>query len=851
MTASAYSVSGFRPLLEECGYSGPRLAANFLVGDERYPLVAFAGKPWDFDSACIAVVEATGEPEEAARGCRQLGTPIVWVRHEDTVEWWTQYTAGPALFGSRPLSRFPALVRQHKTDLSPASVYRAKVLGRLPGAKQLDFVDVGLMPLLRAEAGEKLGGLVEEMTRTTLEGLGTNDPSKQMLRNVFTCVFRLLAGKILKDKNVSHFGRIDLQDAATVLSAVAKHYNATRPDTSLSRKWQTALKRPSELISAYGDVRVVSPESLAYVYEHTLVSKELRKKLGIHATPPYLVDYIVWRLYDWVREIPPEDRHVFEPACGHAPFLLVAMRMLRLEMQGQTDRSIHSYLKAHIHGVDVDNFALEIARLSLTLADIPNPNGWDLNSGDMYASNVLAEEASRCRVMLSNPPYEKFSRTDQLAYAKTGVELGANTKACEMLRRTVPHMAAEACFGVVVPQGLLHSKEGTEVRRTILSHFELSEIDVFGDKLFEKSDHEVAVLIGRRTSAKKTRGRLWFRRVRNPDLEAFGERYAFSSEDLVNASRFAAGESTDLRVPELDALWLYLSGHPLLAHNASLGQGLAFRGKDLPKTAWTIHAPACRGDQLGFANLSPDLNVFDVPPKVGLNLSRSVLLHVRAGLPTKAPQVLLNYACVSREAWRLKAFLDERGYALTSRFIAVRPTEPEVTALYLWAILNSPLANAFASCHLGKRDILVGTMRRMPMPHWSASHAAHIEQAAMRYRALAASPGQLFDAAATPEGIKQALLEMDVAVLAAYDLPARLERQLLDFFNGVDRKGVGCRFNQYFPSDFQSIVPLHKYISSTYRESTIDQVAERMKPGESSHVLASLRFAAEAFEEEA
>lgn len=850
MTASAHSISALRPLLEECGYSGTRLAPNFEIGDNRYPLVAFASKPWDFDSACIAVVETTGEPEKAARACWQLGTPIVWVQHERTVDWWTQHSTGPALFDSRPFNRFPALVRQHKTDLSPASVYRAKVLGRLPGAKQLDFVDVGLMPLLRAETGEKLGGLVEEMTRATLKGLGTDDPSKEILRDVFTHVFRLLAGKILKDKDVKDFATIDLLDTATVLSVVAKHYNAAEAGARLSRRWKAALRRSSELLSEYGNVRIVSPESLAYVYEHTLVSKELRKKLGIHATPPYLVDYMVWQLYNWVCEIAPEDRHVFEPACGHAPFLLAAMRMLRLEMQGETDRKIHSYLKNHIHGIDVDGFALEIARLSLTLADIPNPNGWDLKSGDMYASNVLGEEASRCRIMLSNPPYEKFSQTERATYAKMGAELGANTKACEMLRRTIPHMAADACFGVVVPQGLLHSKEGTEIRRTVLSHFELSEIDVFGDKLFEKSDHEVAVLMGRRKSAKKSSGRSWFRRVRNSDLEGFRNRFAFSSEELANVSRFMTNESADLRVPELDVVWSHLSEYPLLTHIATLGQGLAFQGKHLPRGACTIHDPPCKGDQLGFANISPDLNVFDVPPKVGMNLSRPVLLHVRAGMPPKKPQVLLNYACVSREAWRLKAFLDERGYALTSRFIAVRPTKPEVTALYLWAILNSPLANAFASCHLGKRDVLVGTMRKMPIPRWSATGAAHIEQAAMRYRALTASPGQLFNTAATPEGIKQALLEMDAAVLAAYDLPARIERQLLDFFGGVERKGVGCPFNGYFPSYFKSIVPLHKYISSAYRESTIDEVAKRMKPGESESVLQSLRSAAEAFGEE-
>jgi hypothetical protein len=238
------------------------------------------------------------------------------------------------------------------------------------------------------------------------------------------------------------------------------------------------------------------------------------------------------------------------------------------------------------------------------------------------------------------------------------------------------------------------------------------------------------------------------------------------------------------------------------------------------------------------------------PKEVAINVSPSVVDRAVAGLPTKKPQVILNYGRVSRTAWRLKAILDEEGHAITSRFIALRPTKPEVSVLYLWAILNSPVANAYAFCHSAKRDVLVGTMRRMPVPRWSSTHTAHIEQAAMRYCTLVRSPGQLFHATATPEGIRQALLEMDAAVLEAYHLPIRLERQLLDFFSGAERKGVGCPFHRYFPAGFKSIVPLHKYISSAYQRSTVDQVAGRIKPGESEHVLAALRSAAEAFGEE-
>jgi len=138
----------------------------------------------------------------------------------------------------------------------------------------------------------------------------------------------------------------------------------------------------------------------------------------------------------------------------------------------------------------------------------------------------------------------------------------------------------------------------------------------------------------------------------------------------------------------------------------------------------------------------------------------------------------------------------------------------------------------------------VGTMRKMPVPRWSPDNATRIEQAALRYRALANSPGSLYRAEATPEGVRQALLEMDAAVLQAYNLPPRLERQLLDFFAGVERKGVGCEFTGYYPPGFTSFFPLHYVISDSFKRAAADVTCDRFKPGESEYVRKVLATAA-------
>lgn len=804
------------------------------------PLAGFADTVHDVRSICIAVIDAPSDVTQAVIATKPLGSPVVLACHAGRLQWWKQTTNAPVLveppIDGANLQRF---FLDHNTDLSPKNIYEGKTLRRLPGQTQLSFVDAGLMPFVERADGEGVGRLLEAAFRSIESELGRKLQKSLDIQNAIKATFWLLAAKTLRDKSVDGFKTLALTDVDDVFACVGRHYGVPDGVPPPGKAWHSATNRAATTIDAFGSLRNLSTESLAHVYENAMVTAEVRKANGTHSTPGALVDYMVWQLWPWIEQLSPDRRHVFEPACGHAAFLVSALRVLRQWSDITDGAARHSYLKKHLHGVEYDPFALEVARLSLTLADIPFGNTWDLRQADMFQGTLLEDGASKCGVLLANPPYEKFTSSARATYARDAVQLVGHTKACEMLRRTIPHMSPGACFGVVVPLSLLHNREATELRKTILSDFELSEIAVFEDKLFAKGDHEAAILMGRRKTGGAKAASFWFRRVTNREMPGFRERFAFSSEQQVDVARFLTIEAADLRVPELGAVWTYLGASPRLESLASVGKGLDHRGRDLPPGEWTIHDPPQKGDQVGFANVSADLSIFRLPVKVGVSLTPSVLLSVRSGMPPGKPQVLLNYAPVSRNAWRLKATLDRKGLALTSRFIAVRPTA-DASALYLWALLNSPVANAFAFCQLGKRDILVGTMRQMPVPTWSPHYAHRIEQAAMRYRDLAAALGPLYNAAATPDAIKQALLEMDAAVLQAYDLPPRLERQLLDLFTDVERKGVGCAFTGYYPAGFSAYLPLHLVISDRFQRAAADVTVDRVKPGESPHIQAAL-----------
>lgn len=865
---SAQSAASLKPLLEECGYVGARLETKYRLGDAVIPLVGFASSERDMDSACIAVVDGGTNPEEAVRSCYELAAPVVWVRHNGSVDWWIQKKDKPKRFDSKPVDQFAAFVRRYKDKLDPISIYQGRTLARINPAKQLDFVDAGLLPLRREEAGKKLHDTVESMLDATLKAMNRSNPGRDALRDLFTSVFRMLAGKILKDKGIGDFPSIDLSKPKAVLQAIAAHYDTTNTTPAEPASGYDVLKDAAALLASAGSFTVVSPESLAYVYEQTLVTKELRKKLGIHATPPWLVDYMVWQLYDWVREIPIEDRHVFEPACGHAPFLLSMMRLLRMEMHGKTDKAVHAYLKDHIHGVEIDDFAREIARLSLTLADIPNPNGWDLQSGDMFASDVLVREATRCRILLSNPPYEKFDDDDR-ARCEAGGYPALHKKAVELLHRTLDHLAMGAAFAVIVPQAVVNGPEAESLRKKLLARYELAEVCRFPGKVFEFAEMETAVIIGRRVADGSVRPqhRVRQRIAGEREIAAFRNQYATGVDEKPLQARFAATDGHALSVPQLDEVWEVLERCPRLRDVAKVGRGIEYKSEE-DRAGVPVEVDNPRpGYPAGFAGKNRKHPIFAPLPECGLATRDDLIANPRQGLPTGQPTILVRRTRASRNPWRIKAFLDVAGKPAKNNFLIVRGERADVPPLFLWALLNSPIANAFMARDTMQRDNADGDLADVPMPPISREGVTAVVTSAKRYQELALSQhnaaaaraarrrkaAPLFDAEATElptsneDDVRQALLDLDAAVLRQYGLPVRLERQLLDFFRKYVRPDVGCTFGDYYPARFRSLVPLHKFISSGYRGSTVDQVEARFKPDDSSAGTAALRAATEAF----
>jgi hypothetical protein len=120
-----------------------------------------------------------------------------------------------------------------------------------------------------------------------------------------------LAGKIMYDRGHTGFRTIrETPQADVLLAKVEQHYRDTRPVINEPEVQKLVVTRMWESIGFEN----LSVEILAYVWEKTLVSEEIRERLSIHATPPNVARYIVNRLR--IDSISEPDRRVVEPCCG-------------------------------------------------------------------------------------------------------------------------------------------------------------------------------------------------------------------------------------------------------------------------------------------------------------------------------------------------------------------------------------------------------------------------------------------------------------------------------------------------------------------------------------------------------
>jgi hypothetical protein len=802
------ALGAIRRAMTKAGYREEAIVSNYGFSDvlgatpttRCVDLVAFSHTPASYRSAAMAAEETRGrDPAVIVAGYRALGAPLFFSIENDTVTAWQVRIQGPPrLIARSHVDELPALFAAHRDDWGPLAIHRAKSIGQFNRAYQLDFVDRGLLPAIEGEIQLKLERLLDDIFAETLrrrpDPMGGVDD-----RSMFRTIFRLLAAKVLNDRGHELASEWRSDDIDSVLDAISTYYRLPRFPQERAPAHRAIFAVAWEHLRNAISFRNISSDDLAFVYENTLVTPETRRYFGTHSTPRQLAEYIVGHLELWQHD--PSELRVYEPFAGAALFLVAALRQLRDLLPSDWSDSIrHVFLTERIAGDEVDAFACEVAKLSLILADYPNANGWEIGELDPFADHALARRLSAANVVLCNPPFSAFSEEERAKYP-------------EMFARSVTksgaalNIALDACpvgLGFILPRAFIDERQFQAERRRVEALYREIELVSLPEHTFKTSGIEASALI-----------------AHSPRSGVGGSRLTSLTSTVVPArhrdeflrfgapirSRTATRAKEDaptgqLWIRDLDALWRYLSDYPIFGSIAKIHRGIEWKGGQTTATSDEKR----EGYRAGLRN-GAAVHPFWLGHPVWLDVRAERLLYRAIDLPWERPKVIANAFRLTRGPWRLAAATDSLGLVCSQQLFGCWFASEQQTELQAWAaVLNGPVANAFVTVDSPAKGIRISTMRALPIPP-----APPIEAASLiaDYQALFLSHSFHLD----PEPARKAselLNYIDALVLRAYDLPPRLERELLEFFRDARRPTLHP-WHHWFPADFNPAIPLDEW----------------------------------------
>jgi hypothetical protein len=773
----------------EIGYQEELLHSGYQFADFLSPscpvreiqLAGFAQQPPSYRTASFGVLVAPGAHERIA-DFMALGAPHVFVINpgaERVDRWIFQVSKSPKRVEQISADTLHTTIRAHHDDWGPGSVLRAKSIGAHAAPVQLDFADYGLLPALEREAYQKLAQLFERALTITSEAyrqrhqkeLGTEDH-----RSLFRLIFRLVAAKLLTDRRYP--GNWADPDVHVVIQNVNEFYFKTS-------KPEQILPGIAVQQAAWDEIRTgfhlqnVSLEALAYVYENTFVSRELRQVYGTHATPPEVSEFMVQQLP--FESIPHDQRTAFEPFAGHAPFLTAALGRLRsLFPAAMGVDARHEYLVRMLSGIELDSFACEIAWHSLILADYPNPNGWRIEEANAFTSPKFREFLTRANIVLCNPPFDQFTAQERAHYTN----LQAANKAVEVLLRVLE--TPPLMLGFVLPRAFTDGRSYRAVRKRLADIYGSISLVALPDIAFRFSEAETVVLLAYDRAATE---RKWSRAfIAKRDYDQFWRTGRPTWEDVEHVDTPVGSDPQLWKEPLARNLKEQLKELTLLGQVADVHRGIEYIGS----VENHVSTSPKQGFVPGLQNVEDGLEPYVIRHWKYLQIDPVVMRRKAHLLPWHEKKVMINAARISRGPWRIVAAVDEMGLVCYQRFHGIWPKDDTPLEL-IAAVLNGPVANTLLSASTTARDNLLRELKSIPLPRLSAHDITLVRELVHAYRSLPDRRGdqaeKRFD-----DLYDDLMVQIDIIILSGYALPDWLEAKLMDFIGSAKRPHSSLSF---------------------------------------------------------
>jgi len=210
---------------------------------------------------------------------------------------------------------------------------------------------------------------------------------------------------------------------------------------------------------------ISSEDTLGFIYI-SLRRLQDKKATGSYYTPFFAVDLLLSFL-------PDEKKSICDPACGTGNFLL---------------RLPDSYPLEFIHGLDIDEMAVKIARINVALKYKVSTEKQlkTITDNIITADYLLGDEIyGKTDYIIGNPPWGSIFSKDQLTALKEKYECAIGSGKPEsfdlFIEKAIKNMHSEGSVIFLLPEALLGAEYHQKIRHVIEKNAHISAIIYLGE----------------------------------------------------------------------------------------------------------------------------------------------------------------------------------------------------------------------------------------------------------------------------------------------------------------------------------------------------------------------------------